>query len=285
VRVGFIGLGEQGAPVARAIANAGFDLYVWARRAQSLEAVREVAYTKCDSVAELATHSELVGLCVRDDSDVEDVLFGNGLLANMKPESIVVNHGTGSPEACIKWAQRGREISVAVLDAPVSGGPVEAEQSALTMMVGGDKSAFMRSESVFRAFSRTIVYLGPAGSGQLAKLMNNVVMASNLKNWEDIIALADAFGVNLSELINVLKVSSANFGIEMLTKYITSGIAEHSTEIIGKDVSQFADTARAHGIPESPLEGRARQGVDGIVAAVRRLSELELQSCQGEDDV
>ena len=272
IRVGFIGLGDQGGPMARAIAEAGFDLLVWARRSASLEIVADVAHTACESIDDLAARADVIGLCLREDSDVEDVVFGGGLLAATKPGSVLVNHGTGSPDVCAGWADRCAEVGVDMLDAPVSGGRVGAENRSLTTMVGGDRDAADRCRPVFESFSKLIAHLGGPGTGQFAKLVNNTLMAANLKNSEEILAVADALGFDLGGLVEVLLASSgANFSLEALAKHMTAELAEHYTKMVGKDVDHFSAAARARGIAESPIEASARQGVAGIVPAVARL--------------
>jgi 3-hydroxyisobutyrate dehydrogenase-like beta-hydroxyacid dehydrogenase len=95
--VGWVGLGDQGAPMARAIAEAGFELHVWVRRPQSLQALHGLPYVVHDTLAELGEASEAVGLCLRVDSDITDVMIDGGLLERLKPGSVIVNHGTGLP--------------------------------------------------------------------------------------------------------------------------------------------------------------------------------------------
>ncbi len=119
-RVGWIGLGDQGLPMAAAVAGAGHELYLWARRPSSLDALHEVLFVASDSVAELAAASEIIGICVGTDADVETLL--TGIVASAAPGTIVVNHGTGIPANARRFAQLGAEAGLAVLDAPVSGG-------------------------------------------------------------------------------------------------------------------------------------------------------------------
>jgi 3-hydroxyisobutyrate dehydrogenase-like beta-hydroxyacid dehydrogenase len=173
---------------------------------------------------------------------------------------------------CAGWAERCAEVGVDMLDSPVSGGRAAAEQHTLTTMVGGRRDAADRCRPVFESFSTLIAHLGPPGAGQLAKLVNNTLMAANLKNSEDILALADALGFDLPGLVDVLLASSgANFSLEALAKHMTPELAGHYTKMVGKDVDHFSAAARARGVDESPIEAAARQGVAGIVAAVDRL--------------
>jgi 3-hydroxyisobutyrate dehydrogenase-like beta-hydroxyacid dehydrogenase len=277
MRVGFIGLGDQGAPMAAAIARGGFDLRVWARRPQSLEAVRDIEPAVCPSVVELGRQSDLVCLCLREDRDVEDVVFGTGLLEAMTPGSILANHGTGSPDICEEWARRCAAFSVVFLDAPVSGGRVGAQNRALTTMVGGDAQAADRCRPVFESFSRLVVHLGGPGAGQFMKLINNTLTAANFKNAEEALALCDEIGMERESFVEVVQASSgASFALEAISSQMTVDLAAHYTKMVGKDVNHFSGAARSRGIPVSPLEESARIGVANLVAAVNRLHDSQM---------
>ncbi|WP_222849423.1 NAD(P)-dependent oxidoreductase [Trebonia kvetii] len=158
-RVGFIGLGDQGAPMARAIGDSVFELHVWARRPQSLETLAGIPHTVHDSPARLAAAVDILALCLRDDRDIWEVLGTPGVEGALRPGRIVVNHGTGDPEENREIAEHLAGKKVAYLDAPVSGGGAGARARTLTTMAGGDRP-------VFATFSRTVVYMGPSGSGQ-----------------------------------------------------------------------------------------------------------------------
>ena len=190
VNVGFIGLGDQGGPMARAIAEGGFKLHIWARRASSLAIVSDVPHVAHASAAELAAASDMVALCLTDDNDVWDLLDNHGLLNALKPGAIVVNHGTGDPNENSRLAARLLEVGHAFLDAPVSGGRPGAVARTLTTIVGGDLEAFQRCKAVFDTFSANSVYMGASGTGQMAKLLNNALTMTNLKNAIDEIGRA-----------------------------------------------------------------------------------------------
>jgi hypothetical protein len=172
LQVGFVGLGDQGAPMAIAIAEAGWPLRVWARHQRSYEALGDVSYERCESVEELGRRSDVVGLCLTDDADVWQLLDDQRLLSALPPRGIVVNHGTGDPRVAIELAHHGEANGHAILDAPVSGGRPAAERKALTTFVGGAAQAAETCGAVFEAFSTTVAYIGQAGAGQMTKLMN-----------------------------------------------------------------------------------------------------------------
>ena len=257
--------------MACAIAKAGWSLSVWARRPGSLAVLEGLPHAVHATVADLGRRCDVVGLCLRDDGDFEEVVVGQGLLEAMQPGAVVVNHATGSPEACRSFEAKGLEHDVAVLDAPVSGGREGAIAATLTTMVGGERSAFDRCEPVFAAFSRLTAYLGPAGSGQLAKLMNNAMFAANLKNAEEMLETAEGLGFDLTGLVELILASSGrSFALEAIAHHIRPELVAHYQAMVGKDVRYLSDAARDRGVPRSALEDRAEQGVADLDAAVRR---------------
>jgi len=191
-RVGFIGLGDQGAPMAQAIGDSGYRLHVWARRPQSLDVLARTRHTVHDSPASLAAAVDILELCLRDDRDIWEILGTPGVKDALRPGLIVVNHGTGNPGENREIAEHLAGKKVAYLDAPVSGGGAQAR--TLTTMAGGDRTAYQKCEPVFATFSRTVAYTGPSGSGQVTKLLNNAMTMSNLDNAVDLIRLVSRAG-------------------------------------------------------------------------------------------
>src|ERR1700729_915950 len=174
--VGWIGLGDQGLPMAVAIAEAGYPLHVWARHPASLDALGGTPHVRHGEVDDLAGACDIMGLCVSTDDDVRRLVTG-GLLDGARPGSVVVNHGTGTPGNAVRLTEACAPFGVDVLDAPVSGGRPAAETKALTTLVGGPEPVARRCEPVFGSFSANVVYLGAAGPGQAPKLFNNALLA------------------------------------------------------------------------------------------------------------
>jgi 3-hydroxyisobutyrate dehydrogenase-like beta-hydroxyacid dehydrogenase len=284
LNIGFIGLGDQGAPMAQAIAEAGWPLHVWARHPRSLAVLADTPHTKHDRVTDLGRTCDIVGLCMTDDSDVREILEDHGLLASLPASGIVVNHGTGDPQAAATLAQRVREQGHELLDAPVSGGRPGAERHALTTFVGGDASTAQRSHPVFEAFSNTISYMGPSGSGQLAKLLNNASLLANLKNAEDVIAIGASLGINPHNLVDALKTGSgSSFALEFLAGEISPEMARHLPELWHKDIGHFSDAIRSRDLPPSILEARAHESVEAFHTALTAIgSTTQPESTQNE---
>jgi 3-hydroxyisobutyrate dehydrogenase-like beta-hydroxyacid dehydrogenase len=273
LNIGFIGLGDQGAPMAQAIAEAGWPLHVWARHPRSLAALADTPHTTHDSVPALGRACDIVGLCMTDDSDVREIVEDDGLLASLPANGIVINHGTGDPQAAATLAQRVREQGHELLDAPVSGGRPAAERHTLTTFVGGDSATAQRSRPVFEAFSTTIAYMGPSGTGQLAKLLNNASLLANLKNAEDIIAIGSSLGINPRNLVDALKTGSgSSFALQFLAGEISPEMAAHLPELWHKDIGHFSDAIRSRDLSPSILEARAHESVEAFQTALAAMS-------------
>ncbi len=249
-RVGFIGLGSQGAPMARRIAEEGFPLTLWSRRPETVEPFRDTAATVASSPAELGAASDIVGICVVSDADVEDVLLhSNGVLAGMSPGGIVAIHSTIHPDTCRLLAERAAERGVAIVDAPVSGGGGAASERKLLVMAGGDDEHVARCLPIFKAFADPVIHLGPLGAGQIAKLLNNFVFTVQLAVALDTYSFADGLGVDRAALAQVLAHGSGGSraaAILSLTHFDISGIRQ-AVSLLRKDVGLILDVARAQG--------------------------------------
>jgi 3-hydroxyisobutyrate dehydrogenase-like beta-hydroxyacid dehydrogenase len=205
VRVGFIGLGSQGAPMARRIVEAGYPTTLWARRVASLEPFACTAAATAASPAELAEASDVVCVCVFDDAGVTEVLSPQGgVLSALAPGGVVAVHSTVHPDTCRRLAELASERNVALIDAPVSGGAIAAADGQLLVMIGGPPEAVERCRPVFETYGNPVVHLGPVGAGQLAKLLNNLLFTAQLATATDAFRLAGALGVDPEALAGVV---------------------------------------------------------------------------------
>jgi 3-hydroxyisobutyrate dehydrogenase len=211
VRVGFIGLGSQGAPIARRIIDAGYPVTLWARRDATLEPFAGTAAKVAGSPADLAAASDLVSICVVGDADVEEVLAGeHGVLAGLGEGGVIAVHSTVHPDTCRRLAGQAADRGVRLVDAPVSGGGPAAAEGRLLVMAGGDAETVEYCRPVFATYGDPVVHLGPLGSGQLTKLLNNVLFTANLATAASALALGKAFGVDPGRLADVMSHGSAN---------------------------------------------------------------------------
>ena len=269
LRVGFVGLGSQGGPMARRIAEDGFPLTLWARRAHSTEPYEDTAATIAPGPDALGAASDVVGICVVGDTDVEEVLLGrDGVLAGMSAGGIVVIHSTVHPDTCRRLASIATGRGIAVVDAPVSGGGLAAANRSLLVMAGGEAEDIEVCRPVFETFGNPVVHLGPLGSGQTAKLINNFVFTAQLSLALDTYAFADGLGIDPAALGAVLAHGSG--GSRAAAIVAASGMditgIRSAAPLLRKDVDLVHDVAGQSGTAEPALL---------LEAAVRTLALLE----------
>lgn len=242
--------------MARRIAGAGLDLTIWARRAETLEPFADTSAVVAASPAELGAASDVVGICVMADADVEDVVLReDGVLAGMAPGGIIAIHSTIHPETCRRVAERAAERQIDVIDAPVSGGGPAAAEGRLLVMVGGDEAVVARAQPVLGTYGDPVLHLGPLGSGQVAKLLNNFLFTAQLAVGLETFDFAQRLGVDRAALAQVLaKGSGTSFGIGVVAGggFGTAGMKPVAETILTKDVGLMLDVARRAGVAEPP---------------------------------
>ncbi len=204
-RVGFVGLGTMGAAMAANVARAGFPLRYWNRTSGRGGDLDQLGATAAPTPAALAADSDVVVTCVSDTPDVEAVLFGSGgIAAGTQRGSLLIDCSTISPAATRGFAARLAEQGVAFVDAPVSGGSEGARLGTLSIFVGGDPAAVERARPILAAMGRTITHLGPVGSGQAAKAVNQVILAGTYLGVAEGIVLALKAGLDAEALVGAL---------------------------------------------------------------------------------
>ncbi len=261
IKVGFIGLGSQGGPMAERIVAAGYPLTVWARRLEALEPFVAQGATAASSVAELGAACDVVGVCVVDDAGVATVC--DSLIPAMRPGSLLAIHSTILPESCEALAQRCAAGGILFLDAPVSGGGPAAAAGKLTVMCGGDEDAFAQAKPVFDTYAGAVVHLGPAGSGQRAKIVNNALMAANMGLAHAALAAGEAQGVDRKALAELIKASSGrSFGLEVYARLPTPQAFAHGAPLLVKDVKLLEAV-----LPGHPGMETLRDAASGFLAA------------------
>jgi 3-hydroxyisobutyrate dehydrogenase-like beta-hydroxyacid dehydrogenase len=245
VKVGFIGLGSQGGPMAKRIATAGYPLTVWARRPEALAPFVALGATAAQSVEALGADCDLVAICVVDDAGVTAIC--DQLIPAMRPGSLLVVHSTILPESCERLARRCAERGIEFLDAPVSGGAPAVAAGTLTVMCGGDAQAFGRTIPVFETYAGTVVYLGPAGSGQRAKIVNNALMAGNMGLAHAALTAGEALGIERKALGDLIKASSGrSFGAEVYARLPNPQAFAHGAPLLVKDVNLLGAALAGH---------------------------------------
>lgn len=270
--VGFIGLGDQGLPMAVAIAKAGHTLHVWARHPESYLNLKGVPFTPHGTIESLAIACDIVGLCISSDDDVVGLLKG-GFLTHLRRGSIVVNHGTGKPSKAEQIAELCAEHGIDALDAPVSGGRLAAEECRLTTYVGGPEAIVQRCLPVFRSFSRHIPYMGAAGAGQYAKLFNNTLMIMNQGAIVEVLDLASRCGLDPRKTVEALKLGSAfSNSLTYLNTMITEQTVDHLSHLEEEDMDLFAAAMADVGIDSRAVHERGIAGARGIKKTIQLLN-------------
>lgn len=252
-RVGFIGLGNQGAPIARRISHAGFPLTIWARRAKTVRAFQDTAATIADSPADVASASDVVGICVLADRDVKDVVLGpEGVLAGSAPGTVIAVHSTTHPDTMAELAGLAAEHGVFVIDAPVTGGAEAATHGKLVVLAAGEPEHIARCRPVFEAFAGTVITLGGVGSAQTAKLINNLVVTAHLAIATEVYAFAEQMGVPPEAMAGVLRVGSGSSHAAAFLAdcgFDLGDLKDRTQQILGKDVDITLALAESRGAP------------------------------------
>lgn len=254
LRVGFIGLGDQGAPIARRILEAGFRVALWARRAETLTPFAGSGAIVKASPAALAADCDLLGICVVNEEDVKQVLLEQGALAAMRPGGLIALHSTLLPGAVVELEALARARGVDLLDAPVSGGAKGAKAGTMTVMVGGAAEALERARPVLATFATHITHLGPPGAGQLIKLLNNNLAYANLSLGIEALELARALGMDAVAAARIIRTSSGmSTGFGILTDKTLFGKITGPTSNLAKDVHHLAAVAAERGLQDAGL--------------------------------
>jgi len=233
--------------MARRIVEGGYETTLWARRPASLEPYADSAAKTAGSPAELAAASDLVCLCVVGDDDVRQVLYGEtGVLAGLASGGIVAIHSTVHPDTCRGVAEKAAAQGVSVIDAPVSGGGPAVEEGKLLVMVGGEDEIVERCRPVFATYADPIVHLGAVGSGQVTKILNNLLFTANLGSAMSTLELGQSLGVPRDRLCEVLNGGSATSkALSSITVFGGSleGLAPIAGALLQKDVRHAASIA------------------------------------------
>ncbi len=208
--IGFIGLGIMGHAMAANLLAAGVDLSVWNRTAPRADDLVEGGAQALASPADVAALCDIVMVCVSDTPDVERVVFGTeGVASRLRPDGLIIDHSTISPEVTKEFARRIGELGGHWLDAPVSGGSEGAVGATLSIMVGGDESQVIRAMPYLKMVGVTITHVGPTGAGQLVKAVNQVLVVLNQLAVSEALLLAEAGGLDLDTVIRAVEGGAA----------------------------------------------------------------------------
>lgn len=271
-RVAFIGMGVMGAAMAANIAKAGFALTIATRSRAKAEPLLAAGAQWAASAAEAAAGAACVALCVPDTPDVEAVLFGpGGVVEGAAPGTLLIDFSTIAAGAAASFAARAAAAGLALLDSPVSGGPQGAIDGTLTCMVGGTAEAFAAGRAVFEAVGKTLTHLGPAGSGQVCKSANQLLITSAMVAVSEALAMARKAGLDPAVMRQALLGGSARSAVlEVHTKRMLEGAFNPGfrAELMRKDMRLAVAAMRDHGV-FAPATALASQMMEAVVSSGR----------------
>ncbi len=210
-KVGFVGLGVMGYPMAGHLARAGYSVRVFNRTGTKAERwASEHVGLRTETPREAALGADVVCLCVGNDDDVRAVVYGpDGVLEGLAEGSVLIDHTTVSAELAEELASAARQRGCGFLDAPVSGGQAGAENGQLTVMVGGEQATFDDALPVMQAYGRSVLRMGPAGTGQLTKMVNQICIAGVLQGLSEGLHFAERAGLDIESVVDVISKGAA----------------------------------------------------------------------------
>lgn len=250
--VGWVGLGIMGAPMAANLVTAGFDVVGYNRSSQAVDALVSAGGRAARSVAEAVDGADVVATMLPDSPDVTAVLSGHeGVFAHASRGTLLIDFSTIRPDVAAQLATEAGSRGLRMLDAPVSGGQAGAVEGSLSVMVGGDLADFSAASGVFDAVGRTIVHVGPSGSGQTVKAANQLVVAGTIELLAEAIVFLEAHGVDTEAALTVLGGGLAGStvlqrkGAGMLAREFSPGFR---VQLHHKDMAIVTSAAREAGV-------------------------------------
>ncbi len=252
-RIGYIGLGLMGKPIARNLMKAGYPLTVHNRSRSPVDELVAEGAEGASTPCEVAQASDIVFTNLPDSPDVESVVLeANGIVEGTRPGMIFVDNSTIKPETARSIAARLDEVGVMALDAPVSGGDIGAQAGTLAIMVGGPREAFDVVLPVFQAMGKTITYVGESGAGQVAKASNQIMVAAQMVAMGELILLAQKSGVDPRRVVEAIRGGAAQcWTLDVKPERLFAGNRQpgFKAHMMYKDLGIVLDTARAYGMP------------------------------------
>ena len=251
--IGFIGLGIMGSGMARNLLKAGFDVHVWNRTASRMAPLVSAGARGASDAAGVAAESDIIVICVSETQDVEEVLFGeSGVMKGARPGALVIDTSTISPQATISMEARLRAARLRMLDAPVSGGSEGAASGTLSIMVGGDAADVDRAMDVLNAMGSRITHVGCTGAGQMAKLVNQILVVGTMQAVSEALLFAHKGGLDLAKTLEAVEHGAAgswmlsNRGSQAIVRDFRPGF---TIDLQQKDLRLVLEAADAMGVP------------------------------------
>ena len=259
--IGFIGLGVMGFPMAGHLSKI-FEVSVFNRsHSKSEKWKKNFSGTSYNSIKEISSNSEILILCVGNDKDVKEIICGqDGAIDFLKPGSIIIDHTTTSSDLAIELSSLLKPKKISFIDAPISGGQSGAESGKLSIMIGGERQSYEKVKNVLNTYSKFYKYMGPSGSGQLTKMVNQICIAGLLQALSEGMNFADKVGLNIRSVIEVISKGAAQswqmenrwetmlkdnydhgFAVDLMKKDLDIVIKKASKENINIEVTKIID--------------------------------------------
>ncbi|MBA2693772.1 MAG: NAD(P)-dependent oxidoreductase [Rubrobacter sp.] len=271
--IGFVGLGLMGRPMAKNLADAGYSLTVHNRtHKKAVRFAEENGSTATESLAELASASDIIFTMLPGPPDVEEAISGEGgLLSGAESGTLIVDMSTSSPPLAKKLAEAAEERDASMLDAPVSGGGVGAIEGTLSIMVGGNPSDFERARTLFEVMGKTVTHVGENGAGQITKAANQIVVALVIEAVSEALVLGEKGGVPPEKVLDVLGGGlAANKVMEVKREKFLTGDFEAGGKVKfhHKDLGIALEAGREYGVA-LPATALADQMFAALIAKGR----------------
>jgi 2-hydroxy-3-oxopropionate reductase len=271
-KVGFIGLGIMGKPMAKNLMEAGYELVLYNRTLEKAEELAEDGAEVAANPRVVAENSDIIVTMLPDSPDVRNVVVGeDGVLEGIKEGALLVDMSTISPVVTEELAAAVKEKSASMLDAPVSGGDVGAIEGTLSIMVGGSEEDFEQAKPLFEVMGETVTHVGPSGSGQVTKAANQIVVALTIEAVSEALVLGSKGGVSPEKILDVLSGGLAgNKVMEVKREKFLSHEFDPGgkVEFHRKDLRIALEAGREYGVP-LPVTALVCQMFEGLMAGGR----------------
>ena len=294
LKVGYIGLGLMGKPIARNILRAGYPLVVHNRSQASVNELVGEGAIPAENPAQVARQVDVIFTNLPDSPDVEKVALGKGGVIDGAHEGLIfVDNSTIKPATARIIADKLGKVGVACLDAPVSGGDIGAKKGTLAIMVGGPKGAFETVLPIFDSMGKTITHVGESGAGQIAKAANQIMVAAQMVAMGELLIFAQKAGADPVKVVTAIQGGAAQcWALDNKPQRLFDGIREPGFKAYmqSKDLNIVIDTAREYGIPlpltaitnqlfSSMLEvGMGENDNSAVIGVIEKLSGTELET-------
>ena len=289
VKIGWTGTGVMGGPMCGHLLEAGYAISVYSRTPQKAAGLLDKGASWCESPAALAAHSDVVFSMVGTPAEVRDVYFSdNGIFSGLQAGATVIDMSTTAPSLSVEIAERAAAAGAQAIDAPVSGGDIGAREASLSIMAGGEAAAVDRVKPLFECLGKNIVHMGKSGSGQHAKLCNQLVVAGTMIGVCEALLYAERSGLDCAQLVAAIRPGAAGcWTLDNLALRIIGGDDEPGfmVEHFIKDLGIALQEAEALGLNlpglklahtlylETQRIGHGQSGTQSLIHALRALSQ------------